>query len=86
MTDLTAHVLRIIREECDWFGRYPQMPLLTADSVLDERWFGPVERVCVQMALDETFGIEIPSDEAEAWASVADVAASVARLIERQAA
>lgn len=86
MNDLVTHVLGIIRKQCDWFGRYPQMPLLTADSALDERWFEPVDRQSVAMALDETFGIELPDRDVESWASVADVVASVARLTERQAA
>lgn len=78
---LATQVLAIIRAECDWFGRFPPVPLdLTADSSL-EPWFCPVDSVCVQMSLDETFGFEIPSSEAKAWTTVADIIDSVKRLL-----
>lgn len=77
MTDL----LTILREELDWPLRYPPVPELTDDTILDQRWFCPVDRCCVQMKLDELLGREIPHDEAEAWQSVADIRRSFERTV-----
>lgn len=72
----TAQIIEIIQAECDWVLRYPRIPEITADSPLD--WMSPVDRVCAQMAIDEAFGIELPSEDFEA----ADCVADIARLVE----
>lgn len=66
-----SRVIEIIHEECDWILRYPRIPELTVETSLD--WMSPVDRVCVQMRLDEEFGIEIPSLKMEAAQSVQDI-------------
>jgi acyl carrier protein len=80
MSPTPEQIIETIRDEIDWPMRHPALPELTADTTLDQHWFGPVDRVCVQMRLDEVFGIEIPCADAEAWASVGDIVASVVAL------
>lgn len=71
--------LAIIRTELAWPLRYPPVPEITPDTMLGD-WFGPIDRICVQMALDEAFGFEISDAEAAAWQSVGDMIATVERL------
>ena len=55
-----SRVIEIVRDKLDFPWRYPPLPVIDANTELAERWFGPVDRATVQMALDEEFGIEIP--------------------------
>lgn len=66
-----SRVIEIIRAECDWILRYPRLPELTVETSLD--WMGPIDRICVQMRLDEEFGMEIASAKMEAAQSVQDI-------------
>lgn len=79
MAGSVTDILSLIREECNFPLRYPPVPELSADTLLDQRWFGPVDRVCVQMKLEDELGFEIASDDAEAWASVGDIIQFVER-------
>lgn len=69
----SSRVIEIIRDKLDFPWRYPPLPVIDADTELAERWFGPVDRATVQMALDEEFGIEIPCLEMASAQSVQDI-------------
>lgn len=45
-----------------------------------------LDRQCIAVDCDERFGIEIPDDHVAEWLTVADIAATVARLTEERVA
>jgi acyl carrier protein len=68
--------LTIIRDEINRPFRYPPAPEITPETLLDS-WFTQMDRLTVQMALDEAFGFEISDAEAARWQSVADILGTV---------
>jgi acyl carrier protein len=79
--NLTDRIIEIIHEQCDWPLRYPPLPEITADTFLEQNWFGPVDRACVQMRLDEEFGFELSCDEFASVESVSDIISMVERRV-----
>lgn len=45
-----------------------------------------LDRQCIAVDCDMAFGIEIPDDDVSEWLTVADIAATVARLTEERVA
>lgn len=45
-----------------------------------------LDRQCIAVDCDMAFGIEIPDDDVAEWLTVADIAATVARLTEERVA
>jgi hypothetical protein len=80
MTDLATRVIAVVRKEIADHHLFAEVPEITAETVLEPRWFGPVDRCCVAIELDEVFGIECSDANLEAWQTVADIIATVARL------
>jgi acyl carrier protein len=78
---LADHIIEIIRDECDWPLRYPPLPEITEDTFLEQNWFGPVDRACVQMRLDEEFGFELSCDEFARVESVSDIISMVKQRV-----
>lgn len=75
--DTLAQVIRRITETTHAELRWKVGPLasLKQDLCLDA-----LDRLTIACALDEDLGIEIPDADLTTWETVADVAATVARL------
>ena len=75
--DALAKVIGIIQSATRFqFGyRIGASASLSADLELDA-----IDRVSMACALDEAFQIEVPDADVEAWETVSDVTATVARL------
>lgn len=58
-----------IRDKLDWPYR-ASLPEFTPETPLEQRWFGPVDRVSIQLMIDEIVGEEIPDSEAAAWSTI----------------
>lgn len=52
----------------------------------DDLGCNSIDRVCIAVALDEAFGIEVSDDDVGKWATVQDVIATVERMAKREAA
>lgn len=77
MTDIKQAVIAVIRQRIDG----AMLREVTLDTGLRDIGMHPLDPPGIACALDELFGIEIPDVDLERWETVADVAASVVRLV-----
>jgi acyl carrier protein len=80
--DLTTRVIAIIAKELgEQHLTANRVSSIQPTHLLEEDvGVNSIDRVCIAVALDEAFGIEVSDDDVGSWNSVSDVVASVAKL------
>lgn len=79
-------VVAIIRSELTSQHMQRRYPEITPDSALTEDLsVDALDRICIALALEEAFAVEIPDAALERWQTVADIVATVTALAERRA-
>lgn len=70
----------------DVLGLGPAHGIGGATRLCEDLQTDSLDRQCIAVDCDERFGIEIPDDHVAEWLTVADIAATVARLTEEMVA
>jgi acyl carrier protein len=74
MTPLPTRVLAIVKRELAAAHLFTEPAEITPESDLS---LDPLDRLCIAVALEEEFGIELSDGEVEAWESAGGIIASV---------
>lgn len=74
----TARIIAVIKREVGAAHIFRAEPTVDADLTADLNLDG-LDRICLSIGIEEEFEISVSDEDAEQWASVADILATVER-------
>lgn len=88
MPNRTPEILALITKELgEQHLTANRLSMVQPGYVLDDDLgCNSIDRVCIAVAIDEAFGIEVSDDDVAKWITVQDVVETVERLAKREAA